>query len=160
MKSQLEIAIDLATKWHEGQRYGKLPYIKHLMDVDRWVVERNASVKSITEPYSKEAGDRIDCLRAIAFMHDLKEDTDCTDEEILMSGIMPRVLGAVWVLTKVEGQSYRDYIESVIQHPLAREVKICDTMANLTQSVKKGNTKRILKYTRQLAILVKGEYFD
>lgn len=57
-------------------------------------------------------------------------------------------------------EDYRDYLETVIENPLAREVKICDTMANLTQSVKKNNAKRIAKYTRQLAILVKGEYFE
>lgn len=88
MKEQFIIAIDLATKWHDGQRYGKLPYIAHLMDVDRWVIERNANVKSFGEPYSKEAGDRIDMLRAIAYLHDIFEDTDCDVFNLVDAGIL------------------------------------------------------------------------
>lgn len=152
MKSQLEIAIDLAAQWHNGQRYGKLPYMAHLMDVDRWVVERNR--------YSKEVGDRVDCLRAIAFLHDILEDTECTMEDLLHAGVYLQVRSAVYWMTKQKHESYRGYIEGVLVDDLAREVKICDTMANLTQSVKKNNAKRIAKYTRQLAILSKGEYFE
>lgn len=145
MKSQLEIAIDLAGKWHEGQRYGMLPYFKHLMDVDDWVKARNG-----VESY---------WTRAVAYLHDILEDTECGAARLLESGIKEEICLAVALLTKGT-DTYQVYLEKIIQNPLAREVKICDTMANLTQSVKKNNAKRIAKYTRQLAILVKGEYFD
>lgn len=160
MKEQLIIAIDLATKWHKGQRYGKLPYIAHLIDVDGWVIERNANVKSFGEPYSKEACDRIDMLRATAYLHDVLEDTDCEVFDLVAAGICEEVVEAVVLLTKVEGEPYQTYLTMLMDNSLAREVKICDTMANLTQSVKKGNVKRITKYTRQLSILAKGEYHD
>jgi (p)ppGpp synthase/HD superfamily hydrolase len=160
MKSQMIIAIDLATKWHEGQRYGKLPYIAHLMDVDRWVIERNVTVKDYSDPYSEAYADRVDQLRAIAYLHDILEDTECTAMDLRNAGICEDVVNAVVLLTKKIGEEYKEYLEKIIQNTLAREVKICDTMANLTQSVKKNNTKRIAKYTRQLAILAKGEYFE
>lgn len=147
MKSQLELAIDLAVEWHGEQRYGKLPYIAHLMDVDRWVVERNGY-------------DANETLRPIAFLHDVLEDTEATGETLIIAGVSQELVVAIELLTKKCGQGYKDYLEAIIANELAREVKICDTMANLTQSVKKNNAKRIAKYTRQLAILSKGEYFE
>lgn len=63
MKSQLEIAIDLALLWHGEQRYGKMPYFIHLRHVDEWVVARNGYEHNET-------------LRPIAYLHDILEDTD------------------------------------------------------------------------------------
>lgn len=154
MKSQLEIAIDLATKYHHGQRYGKLPYIAHLMQVDDWVVERYGNLKVKTVEQSQK--EYLDKLRAVAYCHDLFEDTECGITSALDSGLSGEVTNAVFLLTKDDGYCYENYISNILKNALAKEVKICDTMANLTQSVKKGNSKRIVKYTKQLSLLVGG----
>jgi hypothetical protein len=48
----------------------------------------------------------------------------------------------------------------ILLSDIAREVKICDTMANLTNSMASNREKGIMKYSRQLHILVKGEYYE
>lgn len=156
MKSQLEIAIDLATKYHHGQRYGKLPYIAHLMQVDDWVVERYGNLKVKTVEQSQK--EYLDMLRAVAYCHDLFEDTECSPLMAYEAGLSDEVIGSVLLLTKATGHEYdyEEYISEILKVELAKEVKICDTMANLTQSVKKGNSKRIVKYAKQLSLLVGG----
>lgn len=152
MQEQLNIAIELALKAHEGQLYGKLPYITHLVEVDALVVK--AYCKNIhSGPYSKEPGDYIDCLRAIAFLHDIIEDTETTVNDLTDAGICEDVALAVVKLTKTSDESYEDYIDAVNSFELARKVKLCDTAANLMNSIKEGNTKRINKYSKQIELL-------
>lgn len=152
MKEQLNIAIELALEAHEGQLYGKLPYITHLVEVDALVVK--AYCKNIQSgPYSKEAGEYIDCLRAIAFLRGIIEDTDTTVDDLTYAGICEYVAFAVVKMTKMSDESYEDYIDAVNSFELARKVKLCDTSVNLMNSIKEGNTKRINKYSKQIQLL-------
>lgn len=154
MKAQLEIAVELAVEAHMHQMYGKVPYIVHLYEVDQLVIQAYASKKrTVSEPYSKEPGDEIDCLRAIAYLHDIVEDTDATIEDLFNAGLNDQVVTAVGMLTKVDGESYSEYIHGVLTNDFARKVKLCDTSANLMNSIKEGNTKRINKYSKQLQLL-------
>lgn len=154
MKEQLIIAIELAITAHEGQMYGKLPYLAHLIEVDTLVVMTYANKKrSGSEPYSKEPGDEMDCLRAVAYLHDIIEDTPMTFNELIAAGICERVAEAVLYITKTDGESYKDYIAGVKSNELACKVKLCDTSANLMNSIKEGNTKRINKYSKQIQLL-------
>jgi (p)ppGpp synthase/HD superfamily hydrolase len=153
MKNQMTLAVELAIEKHEGQMYGNLPYMAHLIEVDNLVTKVYKKVKSPGEPYSKEPGDEMDCLRAIAFLHDILEDTDTTTYELLDAGICQQVVDAVEKMSKVKGESYSDYIVEVKSNELARKVKLCDTAANLRNSIKEGNIKRINKYSKQLQLL-------
>jgi (p)ppGpp synthase/HD superfamily hydrolase len=153
MNEQLPIALELAIVYHEGQMYGDVSYLVHLIEVDRNVVHMYANVKLPSEQFSKEPGDEVDCLRAIAFLHDIIEDTDCTCDTLTELGICVDVVDAVKAITKHEGQSYKDYIEAVKANPLALKVKLCDTAANLSNSLKDMNIKRINKYTKQIQLL-------
>lgn len=154
MKDQLTIAVELAVEAHMHQMYGKNPYILHLHEVDQLVIQAYANKKrSGSEPYSKEPGDEMDCLRAIAYLHDIIEDTPMTFDELKAAGICERVAEAVLYITKTDGESYKDYIAGVKSNELARKVKLCDTSANLMNSIKEGNTKRINKYSKQIQLL-------
>lgn len=154
MKRQLDIAVELAVEAHMRQMYGKLPYIAHLYEVDQLVIQAYADPnRSHSDPYSKEAGDEMDMLRSIAYLHDIIEDTDTTEYDLLEAGICQEVVDAVIKMTKVKGESYSDYIVEVKSNELARKVKLCDTAANLMNSIKEGNTKRINKYTKQIQLL-------
>jgi (p)ppGpp synthase/HD superfamily hydrolase len=154
MKSQLSIAVELAVEAHMHQMYGKLPYIVHLYEVDQLVIQAYADKsRSHGEPYSKEPADELDCLRATAYLHDIIEDTDITFDDLRTAGICEKVVEAVLYITKTDGESYKDYIAGVKSKELARKVKLCDTSANLMNSIKEGNTKRINKYSKQLQLL-------
>lgn len=154
VKDQLTIAVELAVEAHAKQMYGKFPYIVHLYEVDQLVIKAFADKnRTGSEPYSKEPGDEMDCLRAVAYLHDILEDTPVTFDQLRESGICNEVAVAVEALTKIKGGSYYLYIENIVQNELARKVKLCDTSANLMNSIKEGNTKRINKYSNQIQLL-------
>lgn len=150
---QWEKAIEVAMEAHKDQMYGDKPYICHLLDVDNFVTKMYANVKSSSEQYAKEPEDEIDKLRAVAFLHDLLEDTDVTKEDLVSFGFCEDVVYIVVCMTKIEGQPYHAYLDVVMSCELARKVKICDTAANLTQSLLDKNKRLINKYTKQLQLL-------
>lgn len=136
-------AMYLALSAHQGQKYGDKPYHYHLSQVDDLVQKIHGD-----DPL-------INHLRAIAWCHDILEDTKTSYKE-LHDNTNGTVAYAVDLLTKKEGQSYLSYLDLVCSNELARIVKMCDTMANLMNSISEGNAKRIFKYNNQLRLLKEG----
>lgn len=128
---------NIAAKYHEGQKYGNDEYWKHLSDV---VI----SLQRVTEDQE---------LLAIGRLHDLLEDTPCTVDELYEIGMTERIVKGVLDISKVEGESYNEYIAKVKSNPDSLIVKKHDTLCNLTQSLMEGNSKRIKKYAKQLLLL-------
>lgn len=153
VKDQLSIAIDLAIKYHGDQKYGDAPYIFHLYQVDQNYIQMYMRNLAPGEPYSKEFGDDVDCLRAICYLHDILEDTECTSMDLREAGLCDRVIYGVECITKIEGQPYNAYIDVVLCNEDSRKVKLCDTAANLSNSLKDMNAQRINKYTKQIQLL-------
>jgi (p)ppGpp synthase/HD superfamily hydrolase len=128
----VQIAELIARRAHAGQyrRDGKTPYITHPERVA-------AKCKNIPE------------AEAVAWLHDVLEDTDITAEDLLQEDIPKEVVTAVELLTK-RGESYEDYLYQLRKNTLARIVKIQDMIDNLSD----GPTPRQLrKYAAGLAIL-------
>jgi (p)ppGpp synthase/HD superfamily hydrolase len=92
-------------------------------------------------------------------LHDVLEDTDVEYRE-LEREFGTAVAFCVARLSKLADIPYQVYMETIVAAALAREVKICDTMANMVESIKSGNTKGLVKYPRQLTILVTGVYYE
>lgn len=136
-----------ATERHKGQKYGNEDYIYHLRQVVENVIRRNQSHPLLST------------LIAIAWLHDVLEDTD-TEYRELEREFGTAVAFCVARLSKHPDLIYQDYMELIIATALAREVKICDTMANMVESIKSQNEKGLKKYPRQLAILVTGVYYE
>lgn len=154
MKYQFAIAVEYALKAHAGQKYGESDYSYHLHQVDQMVVKMyKPKGLSSDAPYSKEPGDEIDNLRAIAWGHDILEDTPTTTLDLHNAGLSDTVINAICAITKWEDLSYEEYIAHVKTNPLALKVKLCDTSANLWNSIMEGNVKRINKYTKQIQLL-------
>ena len=128
-----EIAEQIARKAHEGQhrRDGVTPYVTH--------PERVA--KSI-------AGNED--LEAVAWLHDVLEDTSETEASLRAAGIPQHVVDAVRCLTKKDGVEYEDYLAGIKQNALARAVKIQDMLDNLSDE---PTEKQTIKYCRGLLIL-------
>lgn len=135
---QENIAAILANKYHDGQFYGEENYHMHLYSVAIRV---------------DLAGGDDDEQLAIAWLHDILEDTDCTVEILRDNGLSDRVISAVIAITKVQGESYEEYISKVRNNPDARFVKKMDTLDNLTNSLIESNSYRIKKYAKQLLLL-------
>lgn len=94
----------------------------------------------------------------VGYLHDILEDTDVTEEELL--SLFPlEIVEAVSVMTHRKGESYDDYIARVKKNPIAREVKMADLMNNMDlsrlPSPTEKDVKRVLKYSQALAYLAK-----
>lgn len=114
-----EKALAYASKKHEGQyRIGGLPYITHPIAVAKIVREKGGDTDAVIT----------------ALFHDLLEDTDATDEEILSLG-NEKILHSVKLLTKKKGYVMKDYVEAIRKDPTAFLVKGADRLHNLRCAV-------------------------
>lgn len=127
------IAEEIARKAHDGQfrRDGITPYVTHPGRV------------------AKRVSGNEDA-EAVAWLHDILEDTSETEASLLAAGIPEHVVAAVRLLTKEEGVVYEDYLARINKNELARAVKIQDILDNLSDGPSK---KQIKKYARGLLIL-------
>ena len=111
----LNLALRFAKEKHKGQkRIGGDDYITHPIAVME-IVKR----QGLDESY-----------QIAALFHDLLEDTDATEDEILQIG-NPEILEAVKLLTKVKGCDMAEYIGSIKNNPIAYAVKAADRLHNL-----------------------------
>ena len=133
----LVVAREIAIKAHKGQfrRDGQTPYINHPIDVRHRVMNRGG-------------GERA---QAVAYLHDVLEDTNVTMHDLIEAGFSLDIVNAVLALSKLNGIDYDEYLSLVKQNDLAREVKIADMLSNLADS---PTNKQIKKYAKGLAFLV------
>lgn len=103
----LETAIRLAAKVHRGQvdRFGK-PYILHVMRV----MMRGQDLEE----------------QLLGALHDVLERSDYTVDDLAKKGFTPRVLKALQHISRVEPETYEQYIDRVVQDNLAIRVKLHD----------------------------------
>lgn len=115
----LELALRFAKAKHQGQkRIGGGDYITHPIAVCEIVKSQG-----FDESY-----------QITALFHDLLEDTDATEEEILKYG-GPQVLESVKLLTKEKGYNMAEYISGIKKNPMAFAVKAADRLHNLQCAV-------------------------
>ena len=137
---KLRATVNFATFHHGEQMYGDKPYTYHLLEVWSRVAVAGG----------------CETAQMVAILHDILEDTDCLYEELAREfGV--KVARAVLCLTKMKDLPYTEYIKGIRANPIALQVKIADTLCNLTQSHKEGNLKRIRKYSKQMYLLTKED---
>ena len=144
MESQLiKEARELAFSYHKNQKYGSRPYSYHLQ-----------KVVNIARFYSslipKEAREDVICA---AYLHDILEDTLCTQDEILRA-LNPRILLLVKLLTK-NGSDPESYFNQVAQDDLAIFIKLCDRYSNVLACVQDQNLEKLNKYKKQNPYLIR-----
>ena len=112
-------AIEFATQKHKGQkRIGGNDYITHPIAVYEMVKKQG---------YGED-------YQITALFHDLLEDTNATEEEILFYGSQ-NVLTAVKLLTKEKGYDMKTYIDGIKANPIAFAVKSADRLHNLQSAL-------------------------
>jgi len=108
----LDLAISIAHQAHAGQvdKAGH-PYIEHPLAVMA----------------------QVDTLAAkiVAVLHDAVEDSDLTIEQLVSQGFPAALTDSIVAITKIEGESYEEYLERVMSDPLALQVKVADMTHNL-----------------------------
>ncbi len=132
---QSEIAERIAIVAHTGQfrRDGVTPYIEH--------------PRLIAKKLSGEPDETI----AVAWLHDVLEDTDFPVETMRQAGVSEPVLDAVRLLTRPEDKSYTKYMKAIRTHPVALKVKVADMLHNLSDT---PTEYQVLKYAKGLLILL------
>lgn len=115
VENYLAIAERIAREAHEGQTCTVTgePYVHHIERV-------------VTMVEGDEA-------KAVAWLHDVLEDTDVTASELVQSGIPERVRLAIVALTRRKHQPYTEYIAWLCDHggALALTVKFADLRDHL-----------------------------
>ena len=137
-QSQSERAYEIAKKAHLGQvdKAGE-DYIKHPEKVASFV--------------------KTDEEKAVAYLHDVIEDTELTLENLYEYDFSKEVIEAVDIITKKRGEDYQSYLNSVKKNKLARAVKLADLRHNsdLTRLIKvtEKDIKRKEKYQKAIDFL-------
>lgn len=127
-------AAAIADRAHQGQfrRDGATPYICHPRDVA-----------------GRVKGD--DMAEAVAWLHDVLEDTDLKADDLRKAAIPQEVVDAVILLTRRDGLGYERYLSQIKANPLARKVKIADMLSNLNDH---PTNRQIVKYAKGLLVLM------
>ena len=108
-------ALEFASEKHKGQkRIGGDDYITHPIAVCEIVKNQG---------YGED-------YQITALFHDLLEDTNATEEEILQYG-NEEILVAVKLLTKQKGYDMQEYIKAIKGNEIAFIVKSADRLHNL-----------------------------
>ena len=107
----LDRAIELAKIAHDKQLdKGGHPYIDHPLRVMN-------NMETIEE-------------KIVAVLHDAVEDSDLTLEDLRLAGFSEPIVEAIAAITKREGEKRKDYLNRVVDNPIALKVKIADMTDN------------------------------
>lgn len=143
----LERAKALATKAHEGQRYGKFPYTHHLFGT--WDVLEKFG-------FSEEDPDIVKRIRSqrlilAAILHDTLEDTDLT-YKMLMKDFGIEVADLVFAVTNEPGANRKERFlktcPKIRAHPDAIVLKLADRIANVIHALQ-ANWDILKMYCRE-----------
>ena len=135
----LERAIEIAARTHAGQTdKGGAPYILHPLRVMLRVAPGAQQI--------------------VAVLHDVVEDSDVTFEDLEQEGFSAEVVKGLRAVTKVEGESYEDFVARAALDPVGKAVKLADLMENSDLSriaePSRKDLERVEKYGRAIAYLM------
>ena len=129
-----ERALTLASVRHAGQKdKGGAPYVMHVIRVMMGV---NSSDEKLA-----------------ALLHDLLEDTETTEKELLEYGFAPHTVELVKLLSRAENEDYMDYIRRLSVEKSAVLIKLSDLKDNKDRTrqkekLDKEDIERLKKYHR------------
>lgn len=130
------LARSIAEEAHAGQfrKDGKTPYITH--------------PEAVANSFPQDCN----LHRAVAWLHDVIEDTHITAAELINRGISDAMVHRVEMLTKDKHTPYIEYILRTKEDDIVKDVKIADIKHNMSTLEPKNKTMRD-KYMMALYIL-------
>ena len=132
-KFLLEKAIRLAAKVHKGQvdRFNN-PYILHVMRVMMRGHDNDEKI--------------------LGALHDVLERSELTEEDIRDRGFPEKVVKGLTHISRLEKETYEEYIDRVLEDSLAARVKLHDLADKMDVSkAYELNDSDIKRFNRQLA---------
>ena len=127
MEDKVIKAMDAACRWHEGQRYGEFPYVRHL-----------AHVALVCAEFGFTDSDYI----AAAWLHDSIEDAAVL-RATLGREFGDRVAALVSAVTDGKGRNRAERHEQsftrMLEYPDAIILKLADRIANVESSIVSSN---------------------
>lgn len=128
---------------HEGQTRndGITPYFNH--------------VEQVVENTKRLGGSEAEI--AVAYLHDIIEDTSIIYDDLRQIPVSENVIEAIYALTKLNDEVYKDAIMRAKNNELARMVKIADNLANLADRPSRNQVK---KYSKSLLELLSYQYYE
>lgn len=98
-----------------------------------------------------------DKAKAVAWLHDVVEDTPMTFDDLRAAGIDDEVLAALELLTHDKTVPYMEYVAAIRENDLARTVKLADLAHNSDLSrlpeVTDADLQRVEKYRQAMGLL-------
>ena len=123
----------------------------HLGQIDR------AGIDYIKHPETVASFVATDEEKAVAYLHDVIEDTSLTLLDLKKEGFSKNIIEAVDILTKKKGQDYQSYLNLVKTNELARVVKLADLRHNSDLSrlplITEKDLERNKKYSSAIRFL-------
>lgn len=115
---------------HREHKYGDRPYLEaHVLPVVQRVIAEGGSEDAIV----------------VAWLHDVFEDSRLTPDALPDGLVLTRAQAvALRAITCDAGEPYPAYIARVVKDPLARLVKYCDLLVNLSNDPKEKLRRRYL----------------
>lgn len=122
------IAMDLIEEYHKDDvDKGGHPYINHLIRVSDKCNSYDAKIAGL--------------------LHDIIEDTVCTEDDLLEKGIPQHIIDIVLLVSRKDGESYSQFIDRIIlsDNKHAMELKCSDLKDNCDLSRLEGLSEDIIK---------------
>lgn len=95
--------------------------------------------------------------KAVAYLHDVVEDTNISLED-LRKIFSSNIVEAIDAITKRENETYEDYLKRVSMNKIARKVKISDMLHNMDltrlEKITKKDIERTNKYKSSIIYLL------
>lgn len=95
------------------------------------VVNKKTGEPYITHPEHVASQVEGDAAKAVAWLHDVVEDTPVTLDDLRRAGLSEEVVRGVDAMTHRKGEDYLSFVRRAAADPLARVVKEADVRHNL-----------------------------
>lgn len=102
--------------------------------------------------------------KIVALLHDVLEDTDATEKDLISLGLKTEEIEAIKLLTKPREEDYFSYIKRVAENPIARKVKMADLTHNMDltrlNTITEKDIRRKEKYENVYRFLKETEHSE
>ena len=108
------------------ERAKAVSYVAHLGQVDKSGVPYYLHPARVGENFKVDEYE----LRAVAYLHDVLEDTELTVSDLITLGFSPEIISSVIALTRVSNEQPDAYYARVRKNSVAKLVKFSDIEDN------------------------------
>ena len=142
-EKMLAKAMALASHHHHKQKRREGgPYIYHPLNVAKMLNDNGYEIK----------------YQIVGVLHDVLEDTDVEESEIKQFG--DEIFEAVKAITKIKGESKKDYVNRVKNNSIAKIVKSYDIVDNMSDMKIIDNLEWASRYIKQVRKYYKGNFLE